>query len=66
MPETNGYDATKKLKNIHSQIPIIGNTAFFQKEYKQKVIAAGCDDYLTKPIKIPKLLDSINKQLIKN
>ena len=66
MPEMNGYDATKKLKDINSQIPIIGNTAFFQKEYKQKVIAAGCDDYLTKPIKIPKLLDSINKQLIKN
>ncbi|PKQ60445.1 hypothetical protein BZG01_20985 [Labilibaculum manganireducens] len=66
MPIMNGYDATKEIKLFNSQIPIIGQTAYFQKEYKQKVIAAGCDDYLSKPIKTSKLLDSIEKQFLKN
>ena len=66
MPVMNGYDTMKKIKSFNSQIPIIGQTAFFQKEYKQKVIAAGCDDYLTKPIKISKLLNSIEKLFSKN
>ncbi|PKQ61751.1 hypothetical protein BZG02_15140 [Labilibaculum filiforme] len=66
MPIMNGYDATREIKAFNSQIPIIGQTAFFQKEYKQKVIASGCDDYLSKPIKMSKLLDSIEKLLVKN
>ncbi len=66
MPIMNGYDATKEIKLFNPRIPIIGQTAFFQKEYKQKVLAAGCDDYLAKPIKTNKLLDSIEKQLSKN
>ncbi|WP_321321903.1 cache domain-containing protein [Labilibaculum sp.] len=66
MPIMNGYDATKEIKSFNSQIPIIGQTAYFQKEYKQKVMAAGCDDYLSKPIKTAKLLDSIEKQFLKN
>jgi PAS domain S-box-containing protein len=66
MPVMNGYDATKEIKSFNSRIPIIGQTAFFQKEYKQKVLAAGCDDYLSKPIRITKLLDSIENQFSKN
>ncbi|MFA9372452.1 MAG: cache domain-containing protein [Labilibaculum antarcticum] len=66
MPVMNGYDAMKEIKALYSRIPIIGQTAFFQKEYKQKVMAAGCDDYLIKPIKTCKLLDSIEKLISKN
>lgn len=66
MPVMNGYDAIKEIKLFNSQIPIIGQTAFFQKEYKQKVMTAGCDDYLKKPIKTNKLLDSIDKLISRN
>jgi PAS domain S-box-containing protein len=62
MPVMNGYEATKKIKHQNAAIPIIGQTAFVEKENKTKAIAAGCDDYLVKPVKIKNLLDSINKQ----
>jgi len=62
MPVMNGYDATKMIKSQNDKIPIIGQTSFFQKEYKQKVMDAGCDDYLSKPIKSSILLESINRQ----
>ncbi|RUT78235.1 cache domain-containing protein [Ancylomarina longa] len=66
MPVMNGYEATKQIKLQNAQIPIIGQTSFVQKEYKQKVMDAGCDDYLTKPIKSSVLLESINKQFFIN
>ena len=66
MPVMNGYEATQKIKLLNSRIPIIGQTAYIRQEYKKKVIAAGCDDYLSKPIKSQKLLESINKQFTVN
>ena len=66
MPVMNGYEATKKIKTRDASIPIIGQTAFIQQEDKKKVIAAGCDDYITKPIKSKLLLDSISKQISVN
>ncbi|NOU60905.1 cache domain-containing protein [Marinifilum caeruleilacunae] len=62
MPVMNGYEATKKIKHQNAAIPIIGQTAFVETENKKKAIAAGCDDYLVKPVKTKTLLDSINKQ----
>ena len=66
MPVMNGYEATQKIKLLNSRIPIIGQTAYIRQEYKKKVIAAGCDDYLSKPIKSQKILESINKQFTVN
>lgn len=62
MPVMNGYEATKRIKNRNAAIPIIGQTAFVEKENKTKAFAAGCDDYIVKPVKTKTLLDSINKQ----
>ncbi|WP_321515575.1 cache domain-containing protein [Marinifilum fragile] len=62
MPVMNGYEATKRIKHRNARIPIIGQTAFVEKENKTKAIAAGCDDYIVKPVKTKTLLDSINKQ----
>lgn len=62
MPVMNGYEATKRIKHRNARIPIIGQTAFVEKDNKTKAIAAGCDDYIVKPVKTKTLLDSINKQ----
>lgn len=62
MPVMNGYEATKKIKHQNATIPIIGQTAFIEQENKSKAMAAGCDDYIVKPIKTRTLLDSIHKQ----
>ncbi len=51
MPVMNGFDATKKLKAINKNLPILGVTAFALQGDKQKVLDAGCDDYISKPVK---------------
>jgi PAS domain S-box-containing protein len=62
MPSMNGFDATKQIKSHNANITIIGQTAYNEQDYKQRMMNAGCDDYLTKPIHSGELLDSINRQ----
>ena len=61
MPEKSGYDAIKEIKKFKKEIPIIVQTAYTQKEDKEKCIAAGSDDYISKPIDIELLFQKINK-----
>lgn len=50
MPEMDGFEATRAIKKINPEIKIIGQTAFALIGDKRKVLSAGCDDYITKPI----------------
>jgi CheY-like chemotaxis protein len=61
MPEMNGYEASKKVKELNPKIPIIAQTAYSMKDDKTKTIEAGCDDYVAKPIVIETLLNKMNK-----
>ncbi len=63
MPEMNGYDATREIKTMRKNLPIIAQTAYTMLEGKEKAIEAGCDDYLAKPIKSKDLLDTVLKYL---
>ncbi|MBN1769569.1 MAG: response regulator [Prolixibacteraceae bacterium] len=63
MPEMNGYDATREIKKLHPEIPIIAQTAFAMSDDRTKALEAGCDDYLAKPIRSKDLLDTVNKYL---
>ncbi|MDA3881386.1 MAG: response regulator [Prolixibacteraceae bacterium] len=63
MPEMNGYDATREIKNIYPEMPVIAQTAFAMSDDRTKAIEAGCDDYLAKPIRSKDLLDAVNKFL---
>ena len=67
MPNMDGLDATRNLGAVPEirKIPIIALTAQAMAGDREKVLAAGCDDYATKPIDLPDLLDKIQKQLIK-
>ena len=61
MPEMNGYEATKVIKAIRPDLPIIAQTAFAMSDDREKALEAGCDDYLAKPIKSKDLLNTVEK-----
>lgn len=66
MPEMDGFEATRrirKLKNDQANIPIIALTANAMTGDKEICLAAGMNDYLTKPIDIESLKDSLGKYL---
>lgn len=63
MPIMDGYTATENLRSQGYQKPIIALTANAMKEDRQRSIAAGCNDYLTKPIDSSRLLNTIAKHV---
>ena len=46
----NGNEATKQIKEIYPNLTIIAQTAYSTKEDKARAFAAGCDDFISKPI----------------
>jgi len=50
MPVLNGFEATRRIKELYPDLPVIAQTAFAMKEEKSGCYEAGCDDYITKPI----------------
>jgi CheY-like chemotaxis protein len=63
MPVMNGYDATRLIKSTNPELPVISITAYAMSEDESKSIAAGCDKYVSKPIRPGKLLDLIDEFL---
>ena len=59
MPVMNGYEATKLIKEHRPLLPIIAQSAFTSKEERQKAKEAGCDDFITKPIRKDELLEKM-------
>jgi CheY-like chemotaxis protein len=56
MPDMNGIEATKKIREIRSDLPVIAVTAFAKNEDRLTALSAGCNDFLSKPIKKEDLL----------
>ncbi|MBI5218921.1 MAG: response regulator [Bacteroidia bacterium] len=65
MPVMNGFEATKIIKGFRKDLPVIAQTAYAMAEDKEKCVAAGCDEYLSKPIDI-KALITITGKYFKN
>ena len=67
MPIMDGYEATRRLKADPAtrHIPLIGLSAHAMSEHREQALVAGCDDYDTKPVEIPRLLEKIAVLLAK-
>lgn len=65
LPVLNGWDATKSIKEDPEtgSIPVIALTAHAMSSDRNQALEAGCDDYDTKPIELPRLLDKIETLL---
>ncbi len=63
MPVMNGYEATAAIRKMDQQVPIIAQTAYINTEDEQKAAEAGCNAFLSKPIDMNELLESIEAQL---
>jgi signal transduction histidine kinase/CheY-like chemotaxis protein len=64
LPEINGYQITKEIKQIKKDVPIIAQTAFTLSDVKDKCLEAGCSDVIAKPIEIPLFFNKVNKFLM--
>ena len=64
LPVLDGWEATQQIKVTPetAAIPVIGLTAHAMSGDREKGIAAGCDDYDTKPVEFERLLGKINAQ----
>jgi CheY-like chemotaxis protein len=65
LPELDGWEATRRLRANPrtSSIPIIALTAHAMAGDRERSIEAGCDDYDTKPVEFPRLLEKIEARL---
>ena len=61
LPDMDGWEATQRIKAdpATTHIPIVALTANAMTGDREKAIAAGCDDFDTKPVEMPRLLDKI-------
>ena len=65
LPVVDGWEATRRLKAAPetASIPIVGLTAHAMSTDRDKCLAAGCDDFDTKPVEIARLLEKIERLL---
>jgi two-component system cell cycle response regulator DivK len=65
LPVMDGWEATRTLKGDEAtqKIPVVALTAHAMSTDREKALEAGCDAYETKPVELPKLLETIEKLL---
>ena len=66
LPVLDGWEATRQLKATAAteHIPVIALTAHAMSSDRDRALEAGCDDYDTKPVELPRLLEKIEALLI--
>jgi two-component system sensor histidine kinase/response regulator len=63
MPEMDGFEATRLIREFNQKVPVIAQTAFVLENELSKCIDAGCNDQITKPIDIKEFFEKLDKYL---
>jgi len=63
MPEMDGYEATKQIREFNKDVIIIAQTAFGMSDDREKALKAGCNDYISKPVNRLSLIELIKKHV---
>ena len=64
MPKMNGHEATRLIKQIRPNLPIIAQTAYASPEDREKAFLAGCNDFISKPISRESVVKVLNNYLL--
>jgi CheY-like chemotaxis protein len=64
MPLMDGFEATKIIKGLRPDLPIIAQTAYSSESDKGKALTCGCNDFISKPFKKEELLKLIREHLV--
>ena len=56
MPEIDGYETTKLIRDTNREVVIIAQTAYAFGYDRERALEAGCDDYISKPIRVDELM----------
>jgi len=57
MPEVDGFEATRRIKQIRPDLPVVATTANSYQETAIACMEAGCDEFLAKPLKFRELFE---------
>ena len=63
MPEMNGLDATRIIKEVNHETPVIALSAYAFEENIREAKAAGCDDFMAKPFRVEDLIETIMRYI---
>ena len=65
MPQMDGYEAARQIRQFNNEVIIIAQTAFALAGDREKALDAGCNDYIVKPMKKDELGDLIQQHFNK-
>jgi CheY-like chemotaxis protein len=66
MPEMDGYEATRQIRQFNKDVVIVAQTAFALSGDREQALKAGCNDYISKPYNLASLTEVIKRNLYKN
>jgi CheY-like chemotaxis protein len=64
LPLMDGLEATTKIKELIPEMPVIIQSAYAMQSTREEALESGCDDFITKPIKVETLLAILHRHLI--
>jgi CheY-like chemotaxis protein len=65
LPQMDGYEATRQIRQFNNDVIIIAQTAFGLLGDNERALSAGCNDYISKPIRKELLIGLIRKYFVK-